>query len=100
MTNNPLLNALLASAYIALVASILYSGRAILPPEDGILVPITILSLFVLSAAIMGFLFLFQSAQLFLDGERKTAVQLFLQTVGYFAGITLLFLVILFFVSR
>jgi hypothetical protein len=44
----------------------------------------------------MGYLFLYQPLQLFLDGERRVAVNLFLQTVAVFAGVTVVLLIILF----
>ena len=96
MTKNPLLNALSATAYIALVATIMNYGRELNAPEEGVLVPLAILSLFVLSAALMGFIFFYQPAQLYLEGRQKEAVNLFLKTLGFFAGITLLLLIVLF----
>jgi hypothetical protein len=58
--------------------------------------PIVIISLFTLSAAMMGYLFLFQPLQLYLDGKKKLAVNLFIQTLATFAGLTALFLVLYF----
>ena len=96
MTRNPLINALSASAYIVLVVSIMsYAGQHTQGP-DGLIVPITMLSLFVLSAAVMGFLFFYRPVQMYLDGEKKGAVDLFLKTVAVFAAITLVFLAIAF----
>ncbi|MDP3725965.1 MAG: hypothetical protein Q8R36_02080 [bacterium] len=100
MSKNPFLNALAASLYITFIASVLYYGPKITPHVDAVIVPIVILSLFVLSAAIMGYLFLYEPAQLFLEGEKKKATQLFLQTVGVFALITLLILVTLLYFGR
>lgn len=56
---------------------------------DEIIMPIIMLSLFTLSAAIMAYIFGYQPLQLFLDGKKKDAVSLFLKTVGIFGGITL-----------
>ncbi len=97
VTTNPLYNAFLAAGYIVLVVTIMTSfvDKAD-GPERGILVPLTVLSLFVLSAAVMGFIFFYQPVLLFLDGQKKEAVNLFLKTVGVFAGITVLLLAILF----
>ncbi len=58
MSKNPFLNALAASAYIVLVASGVYYGPKVVGPVDSVLAPIAFLSLFTLSAAIMGYLFL------------------------------------------
>jgi hypothetical protein len=44
----------------------------------------------------MGYVFLYQPLLLFLDGHKKNAVNLFLQTVAVFAGITAVVLVLLF----
>ena len=91
MTTNPFLNALAASAYIAVIVSIIFNAEKILgPAEDTVLIPMGMLSLFVLSAALMGYLFLYQPAMLFLEGKKKEGVDLFLTTVAVFAGITLL----------
>ncbi len=96
MTKNPIVNALCASAYIILIVFIMdYVMRAIPHPKT-IMIPITILSLFTLSAAVMGYLFVYQPVQLYLDGKKKNAVNLFLQTVGVFAVITTIILFLLF----
>ena len=90
MTPNPLYNAILASGYICLIVLLIFYG---LEPVDGsgldIFIPIVMLSLFVLSAAVMGYLFVFQSAVLYLEGKHKEAVAFFLKTAGIFALITL-----------
>lgn len=43
--------------------------------DETILIPIAVLSLFTLSAAIIGYLFLFQPAQMYLDGKKKEAMK-------------------------
>lgn len=96
MTQNPLYNALLAAGYIVLIVTIMTSFVDKAGPERSILIPVTILSLFVLSAAVMGFIFFYQPIQMYLDSKKKEAVDLFLKTVGFFAGITLLLLLVLF----
>ncbi len=96
MTKNPFLNALGAELYICLVASVMYYGTKHTGPANSIIVPIAILSLFTLSAAVMGYLFLFQPLRLYLDGEKQRAITLFLQTVAIFAGITVFALLALF----
>ncbi len=89
MTNNPYLNALLAAAYIALVACVMYFGTSTMAgKEDTVLAPIAMLSLFVLSAAVMGFIFLFQPLQLLVKGDVASATTLFLKTLVTFAAIT------------
>lgn len=95
MTKNPFINAVAASVYIAAVASLMFYGGKIFPPKDTILTPIAVLSLFTLSAAMMGYLFLYQPIMLFLDGHKKNAVNLFLRTVAVFGGITVLIFILL-----
>ena len=96
MTKNPFINAGTATAYIAAIALFMFYGIRLAPPKDTILTPIAIISLFTLSAAVMGYIFLYQPLMLFLDGHKKNAVNLFLQTVAVFAGITVVILLLLF----
>lgn len=96
MTKNPFINAASATLYITFVALFMFYGSKFFGPKDTILTPIAVLSLFTLSAAMMGYLFLYQPLMLFMDGHRKNAVNLFLQTVAVFAGITALVFILLF----
>lgn len=96
MTKNPIHNAILAGGYIVLVASVMYFGPRLAGGPDSVLVPIAMLSLFVLSAAVMGYLFLLQPIQMYLDGEKKEAVDLFAKTLATFAVITAALFAILF----
>ena len=96
MTRNPFINAFAATAYISIVASVMFYGTNHTSPVNSVIMPIAILSLFTLSAAVMGYLFLYQPLQLYLDGKKKNAVNLFLQTVAVFGGITALALAVLF----
>ena len=100
MTRNPIVNASAASVYIVAVAALLYYGRALVGEVDSFLVPIAFLSLFVLSAAVMAFLFLYQPLALYFEGNKMRSVNLFLQTVAVFGGITLLLIAALFVVGR
>jgi hypothetical protein len=97
MTKNPIINALVASLYIFLIVAIMTFGTSRLANKpDTFLAPIAMVSLFTLSAAVMGYLFLYQPIQLYFDNKKKTAVKLFLQTVGVFGIITILTLISLF----
>lgn len=96
MSNNPILNGLAALAYIVFVGSIMYFGTKMAPHPDTFIAPIAIISLFTLSAAVMGYIFGYQPAQLYFDGKKKEAVRLFLQTVGVFGCFTLLVLAVMF----
>ena len=99
MSKNPILNALAAVLYIVAVAGIMFYGLQSLKINNTILIPITIISLFTLSAAMMGYIFLYNPIQLyFVDNQKATATKLFLQTVGAFATILVIFLLTLFLV--
>ena len=96
MTKNPLMNAVVAALYIVVVAAVMYYGPRMAGRANSLMVPIAVISLFTLSAAVMGYVFLYQPVQLYLDGEKRNAVNLFVKTVAVFAGITVLFLLALF----
>lgn len=96
MTRNPIINALAANIYISIVASVMFYGPKFAGSNETVIVPIAVISLFTLSAAVMGYLFLYQPIQLFLEGKKKLAVNIFLKTVGTFAGITVFILIVLF----
>lgn len=90
---NPYINSIYAEAYIILLVSLIrYIGKEDSP--DNFFSPVAALSLFVLSAAVMGYLFLGESLQLFWDGEKKQAVSFFMKTVITFAIITLILFVV------
>ena len=91
MTKNPIINALLAAAYIALVASFMFFGKMEDRP-DTIIVPIAMISLFTFSAAVMGYIFLSVPPQLFLSGKKAAGVTLFVQTLAAFGVLTVIFL--------
>ncbi len=96
MTKNPFLNALVAAAYIALIALLITFGERFFGPVNQVVGPIAFISLFTLSAAVMGYFFLYQPFVLYFEGKKKQAVNLFLQTVAVFGAITLLIFVLLF----
>jgi SNF family Na+-dependent transporter len=93
MNKNPYLNAVLASVYIIIMATLLQNGHYIFGEQDNFLSPVLFLSLFVLSAALMGYLFIGEPVMLFLDNQKKQAVTFFWQTVSTFACITLLLVI-------
>ena len=63
---------------------------------DTFFAPIVFLSLLTLSVAVMAFLFFYQPLMLFIEGKKKEAVNLFGKTVGIFAVMTLVALILLF----
>lgn len=89
MTKNPILNAVSATAYIVLVVLAINGISNIQMLESSLVMPVIFLSLFVLSAAMMGYIFCYQPLRMYLDNKKEEAVNLFLKTVGIFAGITI-----------
>ncbi len=89
MVRNPFLNALAATAYIVLIVLVINGISDIQSLESSLVMPVIFLSLFVLSAAVMGYIFCYQPLRLYLDGKKEFAAKLFLKTVGIFAGITM-----------
>jgi len=96
MTKNPLLNALSASAYIMLVVTTMtVVTQPLKNKPDTFFAPIVFLSVLTLSVTVMAFIFFYQPLQLFLEGKKKSAVTLFMSTVGIFAAITVTALLLL-----
>lgn len=85
MHMNPYLNAAGAALYIVLIVNIMHLFERFAQPKDTIWAPMTMLSLFVLSAAVMGFLFVYKPLTLYIDGQKQEAVLFFGKTVAVFA---------------
>lgn len=97
MTKNPFINALSASTYIFLVVTIMtFVTQPLRNKPDTFFAPIIMLSVLTLSVAVMAFLFFYQPLQLFIEGKKKAAVYLFVKTVGIFAAITVVTLILLY----
>ncbi|OGH10807.1 MAG: hypothetical protein A3B38_03845 [Candidatus Levybacteria bacterium RIFCSPLOWO2_01_FULL_36_13] len=96
MSKNPLLNASTALLYIILIASVMYYGSGMVGQVKSVIGPIAILSLFTLSAAVMGYVFVFQPLRLYLDGKKKESVNLFSKTLAIFAVMTLVIFIVFF----
>lgn len=78
-------NAIGAFSYIsALVLLINSLQNPNVPDENTILIPIVMLSLFVLSAAMMGYFFVWGPLELVIEGKKQEAVKYFFITVGMF----------------
>lgn len=90
MTKNPFLNSLAASIYIALVVLLINFLSKTEESQSFFVIPLMMISLFTLSAAMMAYIFCYQPLRMYLEGEKEKSIKLFLQTVGIFAGITLL----------
>ena len=95
----PFVYALAAAVYIVLIVSII-NILTVFKPEGGeeALIPMMMmLSLFVLSAAVMGFIFLSEPFRLYMEDRKQEGVAFFIRIVGFFACFVVLFLVLLFF---
>ena len=98
MTKNPAINALGALVYIVLIASVMaYISTVLGNKPDTFFAPIVFLSLLTLSAAVIVYLFFYQPLQLFGEGKKKEALNLFVKTVGVFAIFTITVLTLLLF---
>lgn len=97
MITNPILSAFAASGYIGAIVLIANTFQKLFGsvPDNSVLDPMIALSLFVLSASVMGYLFLGQPLMLYFDGHKKEALTYFFKTVVTFAVITLVFVVLL-----
>ena len=97
MSRNPYINALAATAYIVFVVLLITYGPAYVRDKpDTILAPMAMLSLLVFSVALMGYLFFLQPVQMFLEGQKVEAVELFTKTLAAFAVITGIVLIVAF----
>jgi hypothetical protein len=93
----PFIHALAAALYIVVIVLVVqFFGSTLKGQPDTIIIPMTMLSLFVLSAAVMGFLFLSEPFYLFMENRKQEAVALFGKTVGFFACFVVLFAILLF----
>jgi archaellum biogenesis protein FlaJ (TadC family) len=86
MSTNPLANATAAAGYISLLVTLIFSSPQFMSDNElGMIAPVIFLSLFVISAALMGYLFVYPSVKLLIEGKSKEATTLFLSTVAAFA---------------
>ncbi|MFH1200809.1 MAG: hypothetical protein V1484_00565 [bacterium] len=90
----PFLYAFGAVAYIVVIVLIINTFRFILPNEN-MLIPMLMLGLFVLSAAVMGFLFLSEPFYLYTENRKQEAVTFFGKMVGVFACFVIVFFIFL-----
>ncbi len=96
MSKNPVINALSASAYIALIVTLLhFVSRTQGNQPDTAFAPVAFLSLLTLSATVMTYLFFYQPLLLFIEGKKKEAINLFVRTVGVFAVFTVVVWILL-----
>ncbi|MBI2099842.1 MAG: hypothetical protein HYT48_00700 [Candidatus Vogelbacteria bacterium] len=93
-----LINAALTALYIVLIASFLFYAPDFVGKKqpDTVLMPIVMLSLFVFSAALTGFLMLGRPVLWYWDGKKKEAVSLLAYTLGIFLVFTVIVLLALY----
>lgn len=94
-------NASLTALYITAVGLFMFwGGSNKIGKQNSFLIPITFLLLFVLSAAITSFLIFGKSAQMYVDGKKKEALSLLIQTLLILSVITIFALILLISFSR
>lgn len=96
---HPLKNAALAACYIALIVFGIQLIASLGVEENDILIPMIMLSLLVLSVAIMGLLFAYEPLRLYFENQKKEALLFLVKTIGYFACFVAAFIAILFLTS-
>ena len=95
-----LLHASGAFLYIVAVATMMYNANHVFGTKDNFLTPILVLSLFVLSAAVMGMLIFGKPVMLYMDGKKRDSVKLVTSTIGSLAVITVLVIAVMATISR
>jgi hypothetical protein len=98
MSKNPYLKSLLAEGYIVALVLLMHlfaQPNTLDTHFQTFIDPIIALSVFVLSAAVMGYLFLSEPLQLYLVGAKQEAITFFMKTVSSFALLTLIAVLIL-----
>jgi hypothetical protein len=91
MKKSPFTYASLAALYIVIIILGVTSTPYFFGKNETIFIPMAMLSLFVISAAIMGFLFVSEPILLYIDNKKEEAVKFFFQTVGFFACFAVIF---------
>lgn len=85
------LNAIATTAYVILVVLFLFSLQRFASKPETIIIPMSMILLFVCSAAITGFLVFGKPVMLYIDGKKKEAVSLLTHTIGILVIITIVF---------
>ena len=96
MSKNPIINAIGAASYIGIVVTVMnFISQTHKNKPDTAYAPLVFLSVLTLSVTVMAYLFFYQPLQLFIEGKKKEALNLFVQTVGVFAIFTVVVLTLL-----
>lgn len=83
-------NALATAVYVVIVSFIIINGDKIFGTMKSILGPVAFLLLFVVSAAITGFLVLGQPAMMYVENKKREAIMLFIYTVAWLFAFTVI----------
>jgi len=94
---NALINAVLAIAYIAVVATFINNAERLFGQVNKVLSSMAFLSLLVFSVAMMGTIIFARPAIWYLDNQKKEAVKLLGYTLGFIFIALVIFLLILIF---
>jgi hypothetical protein len=96
-----LINSIATAFYVIAVGCFMYFGSLIkLGRANTFLVPVTLLLLFVFSAAITGFLIFGKPTQMYVDGKKKEALSLLTYTLTFFSIITFIAIILLILFTR
>jgi SNF family Na+-dependent transporter len=93
-----LTSSVLTTIYIAVVAYLMQNGEKFFGKMDNWLGPVAFLLLFVLSAAVVGWLILGKPITWYLNGKKNEAILLFKYTIGWLFLLTIVALVIQMFI--
>ncbi len=89
-----------AFAYIILIALFMSNGAKLFGDDDrGIMAPIAVLLLLVLSVSVMGILIFGKAVLMYLDNNKKDAIKLVIYNIISLFIITIVYFGILFFVK-
>lgn len=87
ITKYALINSLVATAYIALVATLMSNAETLFGKQDSPISTMAFLLLFVISAAVMALTIFGRPLVWYLDGQKTEAIKLALYTIGFLAMI-------------
>ncbi len=92
----PFLYASGAAAYIIVIVTVMQTISTLFKSLNGtFFIPMTVLSMFVLSAGIMGFLFLSEPLSLLIKNQKREAIIFFFKIVGFFACYAAIFAILI-----
>ncbi len=92
----PFLYATAAAAYIVVIVTVMQTLTSVFKTLNGtFFIPMAVLSMFVLSAGIMGFLFLSEPLSLLLKNQKREAIIYFFKIVGFFACYAAIFAILI-----